>query len=246
MEIYTETIKHLVVFGNGKKLFEKQRDLDAYGTFVNGQYHLSHSDRCDSIVKFDLLVKKARKEDLDRKYSYVIGATLYVYAPDVHYEYIGEFKINEIYGATNYKQFCRLHLPVKVSRRHYERLLVPDGWKLPEGASWDKGPDQYHIPDEQGKESYRHYLESIGKEFQDYNLVHVWTAVEEENEVVYPSDCYTRTDKDSGRKRREKIADIMNDCIGLGGCQVSHCDVEEMLKCLDIRIKGEENGSECN
>jgi hypothetical protein len=50
------------------------------------------------------------------------------------------------------------------------------------------------------------------------------------------SDYYTRTEKTNERLYREKLAGIISECL-FSGKHVSHYEVEEMLKRLEITIK---------
>ena len=50
------------------------------------------------------------------------------------------------------------------------------------------------------------------------------------------SDYYTRTEKTDERLYREKLAGIISECL-FSGKHVSHYEVEEMLKRLEITIK---------
>lgn len=54
--------------------------------------------------------------------------------------------------------------------------------------------------------------------------------------IEVESDYYVRTEKTDDRLFREKLASIMSECMYTGK-NVSHYEVEEMLKKLDITIK---------
>ena len=55
------------------------------------------------------------------------------------------------------------------------------------------------------------------------------------NDFIVKSDYYTRTEKDPARVEREKIAEVINTC--LHNKSISHYDVENLLKKLNISIK---------
>lgn len=55
-------------------------------------------------------------------------------------------------------------------------------------------------------------------------------------EIKVESDYYTRTEKTEERLYREKLADIISECLYIGK-DVSHYEVERMLEKLDIAIK---------
>ena len=56
--------------------------------------------------------------------------------------------------------------------------------------------------------------------------------------IKVESDYYTRSEKDDDRLYREKLASIMSECMYTGK-DVSHYEVEEMLKRLNITIREE-------
>lgn len=69
------------------------------------------------------------------------------------------------------------------------------------------------------------------------NYKNVYTLrLQDNTEIDVASDYYTRTEKTEDRLFREKLANIMSECMYTGK-DVSHYEVEEMLKKLDITIK---------
>lgn len=76
-----------------------------------------------------------------------------------------------------------------------------------------------------GETNYKNY----------YTLRMCWS---DNSEVEAQCDFYTRTEKTEERTDREKLAEIISSCL-YGNKYVSHYEVEEMLKKLNITIKGE-------
>lgn len=56
------------------------------------------------------------------------------------------------------------------------------------------------------------------------------------SEIKVESDYYTRTEKTEDRQYRERLAEIITECL-FDRHHVSHYEVERMLSVLDIRIK---------
>ena len=55
-------------------------------------------------------------------------------------------------------------------------------------------------------------------------------------EIKVDSDFYTRTEKTDDRVYREKLVEIISECL-YSGKHISHYEVENLLKKLDITIK---------
>lgn len=69
------------------------------------------------------------------------------------------------------------------------------------------------------------------------NYKNVYTLeLQDGSTIKVESDYYIRTEKDDDRLFREKLASIISECMYTGK-DVSHYEVEEMLKKLDITIK---------
>lgn len=242
--IYTETFSRIVVYDNGKILFDKGRNLSEVGTFENGKFSRAYGDR---IEFFNLPeVKNARKENLFRKDCYFLKYTdpvltwerkqaLYIHVSCIEFEDLGEHVSSAHDGETNYLHYYRLHFPdgYRYRKRNYKRMNVPKDWKLPEGASWDHGPNCYRpVDDTSLAESL---AEKHGKPFEPFNMIHEWTTEEYGYDNVYSSDYVTRTEYDSAREDRERIANAINEALGRH--TVSHYDVAKLLEKLTIEVK---------
>ena len=163
MRISIDEFSRMVVYDNGKILFEKGRDLNAIGTFENGKYSSEYFDR---IEFFNLPeVKNARKENLFRKDCYFLKYTvpymtwekrtaLYIHVSAIDFEDLGEHIESAFDGQTNYMHYYRLHFPdgFRYKHRNFERMNVSDGWKLPDGATWDHGQNCYTLVDKEDQD----------------------------------------------------------------------------------------------
>lgn len=79
------------------------------------------------------------------------------------------------------------------------------------------------------KEALKHNGETNYKDVYTLKL-------QDGTEVKVESDYYTRTEKTDERLYREKLAEIISECLW-GNHQVSHYEVAKMLEKLDITIK---------
>lgn len=69
----------------------------------------------------------------------------------------------------------------------------------------------------------------------DYKDVYT-LKTQDGTEIKVDSDYYTRTEKTEERLYREKLADIISECM-YSGKSISHYEVEKLLEKLDITIK---------
>jgi hypothetical protein len=246
MRISTETFSRLVVYDNGKILFEKGRDLTKVSTFENGRLSEAYLSKIEYINLPE--VKNARKENLFRKDCYFLKYTdpvftwerkqaLYIHVSCIEFEDLGEHVANVIEGETNYLHYYRLHFPdgFRYRKRNIEHLNVPEDWELPKGASWTAGPNCYRSATPQSVENRKKVCEKFGRPFEPFNMIHEWTSEQEDFDNVYASDYYTRQEKDSAREDRERIANAINEA--LGRYTVSHYDVAKLLEKLTIEVK---------
>lgn len=246
MRINIDEFSRLVVYDDGKILFERDLDLNAVGTFENGKYSSKYFDRIDFFNLPD--VKNARKENLFRKDCYFLKYTvpymtwekrtaLYIHVSCIDFEDLGEHVASEYNGQTNYLHYYRLHFPdgFRYKHRNYEKLNVPEDWKLPEGATWDNGRNCYKPVSEADLAFDKHFTEVTGRPVEPYNMIHEWTTEEYGYDVVYSSNQFTRIEYDKERQERERIADVMNEALGRN--KISHYDVAKLLEKLTIQIK---------
>ena len=71
------------------------------------------------------------------------------------------------------------------------------------------------------------------------NYKNVYTLdLQDGSTITVESDYYTRTEKTDDRLYREKLASIISECM-YSGKDISHYEVEQLLKKVDITIKEE-------
>lgn len=245
-KINFESISRLVIYGNGKKLFEKERDLATVSTGNGGTL--------DRIVSFNLSQepKNARKENLNRKDNYYLTYTpeyfrnerrtaLYVHVSEIEVENLGEKIHNQHDGETDFIYHYKLIFKNggTIRKVNFERLNVPDGWTIPEeeqktGAHWSKFlgdyNNAYNIPSERTRKR------AVENGLPDFNLIHWYITTEPLAENYYTGDYISRIERDDARKDREKIAEIISSCL-YGNNTVSHYEVARMLQHLNITVK---------
>lgn len=215
------------------------------------------------IISYDFPVERirnARKENLIKKDIYFLSVdadyylspkkiALYVHSDYITVKNLGEFVALEHDGEKDYKEKFEINfndVVLTIREVNHEKMLVDKHWKIPEeevknGAHWSKYlgdyNNSYDVRDLD--ESQKKILESRGID-TNYNLIH-WTIsqYEAKNYIAkYDSQRYTRIEKDSSREQREKLAQLINECLE-SNSHLSHYDVARLQEKFNITIKDE-------
>lgn len=239
-------IGKLVIYGDGKILLEKTRDLnnvmltEGKTEFTQGRIEFYLSDT----------PKNARKENLNRKDCYFLNYTdthngyynerktaLYVHESEISVTNLGEYVSMNSNGETCYLYRYALNFKngFEYNEVNSEKMLVDGKWTLPSGAKWHTMGDYNNTYDVISKDQSEFYKKRH-PDSPEYNLVH-WTIERKTASTnYYSSETYHRIEKTEDRKEREKLADILNSALG-SSSHLSHYDIEELLKVVDIKIK---------
>lgn len=243
--ITLNNIDRLVIYGDGEKLMEKNRDFAKIGRWEHGAVHEDYFSRILA-VNLSEEPKTARKENLNRKDSYLLpyrkpygtrGVALYVHTSEVLFENLGEYLDTETNGEKCFLYAFRVVFKhgALADVHHFEKMNVSGDWTLPEGATWDNGRNYYRLADDDALKLGRKLAEKRGETFTEYNVIHHWYTTETIAETVYKSEGFHKIEKDDARKEREKLAAALN--AALGREKFSHYDIADLLKVADITLK---------
>lgn len=250
-------LKNIVIYGDGAKLFESKRGyLEEY---AESSYNKHFSSVYDGKVYNLILpgeIKNARKENLNRKDNYIIytkgnysfdsGYTLYI-----NYYYIdvqkNGFKLaNEISGEKNYFtdyflvarkgaefQFKRMRAEYHgVNPDEYKTLKLKDvfpGAIITTGVNYGSNREHPTIAFYNNENSK--FTKKTGNEC---GYVLRWFETENSCTMHTTSGHYDKTEKDTERVNREKIAEKFNSV--LYGRTLSHYDIEKLLTVAKIEL----------
>lgn len=141
----------------------------------------------------------------------------------LHFEHDGEKDYKTIYE-------IKLHCNVTRWNKHMEKVA-------------DLAPNQeLKTYDENGifsnKYSKHHNTYHVSTHFKTGETIvfKKWLTLDTLESLEVESDYYTRTEKDSERENREKIADVINSCL-YSNKTISHYEVARLLEKLNITIK---------
>lgn len=193
----------------------------------------------------DLPIRNARKVDFNKGDVFEVkapknedgfmrnGKDLYIPSSIISVKSEGEKLMLNANGEKDYKTIYVLGFNCEAFRweKHIEKVT-----DLPH----DKSLEEY---DKEGK-----WSSGFSKECNTYEVsTHPKTGetvifkryltYDKKTEITVESDFYTRTEKDTDRIEREKIAEIISECLYSKNTTVSHYEVAAMLKKLNISIK---------
>lgn len=249
MRVNYNEFKEIRIFKDGKIIFAADNQK------------LRKIGNLKDIISYDFPVERirnARKENLMKKDIYFLSVdseyylspkkiALYVHSDYISVKNLGEFVAFEHDGEKDYKEKFELNfhnVVLAIREVNCKKMLVDKNWKIPEdeiknGAHWSKHlgdhDNSYDVVDL--KESQKKLMAARGID-TNYNLVH-WTVsqYEAKNYVAeYDSQKYTRIEKDEGREQREKLAQLINECLG-SSSHLSHYDIARLQEKFNITVK---------
>lgn len=182
-----------------------------------------------NFTKNDIFEIKSTKET----YSISVnGKDLYIPASVISVESVTEKQFMKTNGETNYKNEYVLKLNCDAFRwnEHIEKVTdLPHNMPISEydsNGKWGSGFSK----------TCTIYKTSENFKTKETNVFKYWLTYDRMTEIVVESDYYTRTEKTPERIERERIAEIMTECIYYGKT-ISHYEVERIMEKLNISIK---------
>lgn len=242
-------IGKIVIYGNGKKLFER----DNLETFEirqdkNGAETLS-SVYGGSPVSISLAgeIKMARKENLNRCDNYTLQysvdylprerrTALYIHESEISVDDLGDVLAMQTADEKDYLHAVRLSFrhPVTFQRLHAEHIPCDGSWTIPDNGHWGSGygsidAPQYDTYDYTGSPLERAREKGKG-------VIKRWKTLEtvESPSIISAFRCYSRIEYSADRKRRERIAEKCK----AANLDLSYWQIEKLEKVLGVTLEG--------
>jgi hypothetical protein len=238
------SIRKIIIYGHGEKLYQAGNGYFQECRSKDGKISEVYDGKPVAIT-LGTEPKQARKENLSRKdnyflkyhgdYSWESGLILYIHESEISVSPAGEYLAFENRGEANYKKAVRLHFTHGATMRRLKLERVPEAGKdftPPEGCKWSK--DYSRDPQHPNYDVI--YPRPWADQPGPAEVVKRWLENETVFDFLAQCDGYSRTEKTPERLQREKLAKMMNEA-GLFRGNVSHYDIEEMLKIFDISVK---------
>lgn len=171
------------------------------------------------------------------RYTMRNGRALYIHTKYINVETIGEYLNLETNGEKNYLTLYKLSFSnIQTVREPKIERIICDNYTLQDGETFGShyGRDKEHAVISTFDTSDSRFIKQA-KEPTEKGILKRYFEDVLYNSFIVKSDYYTRQEKDPARVEREKIAEVINTC--LHNKSLSHYDVENLLKKLNISIK---------
>jgi len=255
-----EDVSRIIVYGDGKKLFTcDQGQIEDYTIRENKYGHESvEKEYCGGpeVIVLKNPVKRANKENLDRKDNYTLKYTpdyctwetrkaLYIHESEISVTDIGEITAMETDEERNYLS-CRVltfNNPVTFRRLHCEKIPCGNDWRIPDGGQWKDhgwGPENapYYKPYDNSKSMF---AKKRGLDPEEKGVIKSWytfETIERGAEIVAAERYYTKTEYSAERIRKNNLAAAFNKVYP--NMSFSHYDIDKLEKVFNITLKEEE------
>lgn len=235
-----EAIKKIVIYGEGKILFETDSSyLEEYQTNNNGIYCSVYDGRPDTLI-LEKEPVRAIKENLNRKdnyykkyvgsYSWESGLIVYIHESEINVNDDGEKLAHKSEEENNYLHAYTLTFKngAVMSRRKVERIPeAGKNWTPPNGGKWGSGygskdAPQYDIIDRS----------SFFKEEKPF-VVKRWIEKETIYTMQTKSGPYCRTEYSDSRIKAKELAEKINK-NNIFYKDVSFFEIEKLMKYFDL------------
>ena len=250
-------IDRLVIYGNGKKYAEidagkiepKFIKPNEYGNNeLYSKYYYSIEE-----IRLSGEVKRANKENLNRKDNYLLRVTtdrsswarttlyaLYINITECNVIDMGEIVASQTDDETDYLHAYALTFsnPVLIRDAIFEKIVCdnfdfPKGAKIGDGIGTKEAPvyDYYDTSD---------YISRFNKKTGSNRkpekgvMKKYWSVEPSEETIIVAPGPYCRMEYSNRRKEQDRLAKIIGDAIGN---RLSHYDIEKLQKVVEIKVK---------
>lgn len=258
LDVTPEKFGKIVIYGNGKILYKIDSDCFEIRAIDKKSKEMKLTDSFYShngiteITKLYLNkeLKKANKENLDRKDNYYISwspdyctwekrKAVYIHVSEIGVTDLGDILAMETKDEKNYLHTVKLSFNCKIEHRikNIEKIYLKDGecWSIPEGGKWSSCYGSLEAP------CYEVFDENdyifTKKENPGKGVLKKWFSFEEvEKPVIIACErYYTKRIESAERTKRRELAEILNKAKL--SYTFSHYDIERLEQYVDIIAK---------
>lgn len=242
-------IGKIVIYGNGKKLFERD-DLETFEIRPdkNGVETLS-SVYGGAPVSISLAgeIKTARKENLNRCDNYVLPysvdyfprerrTALYIHESEIAVDDLGEVLAMQTKDEKDYLHAVRLSFrhPVTFERLHAEHIPCDGSWRIPDAGKWGSGYGTIEAPQYDVYDYTDHPLERLRAKGK--GVIKRWKTLEtvESPSIISAFRFYSKVEYSDDRKRRCRISEKLK----AANLELSYWQIEKLEKALGVTLEG--------
>lgn len=247
-------IDKLVIYGNGRKYFEREFGMDAYEVVTNdsGEKTLrSIYHGLPVAVTLSHEVKTARKENLNRKDNYTLTYTpelfqwerrtaIYIHISEIEVFDLGDILAMETKEEKNYLHafILTFHGPTVFERLHAEYIQCDDNWKIPDGGRWSECYGTVEKPCYEPYDFTNSRFERSRRKGKGVIKRYITPEVIEHGaEIVVTERYYSKTVYSPDRIRKNAIAEKLNNSGLWHNETFSHYDVDKLETALGYKLE---------
>ena len=238
VECNIENLQRIVVYGDGVILYDNPEGyIEQYN--IEGETLKSVYPSQLNTLYLNNEIKKANKENLNRKDNYILkyknsyslysGYALYIHKDEINVEYLGEKIAMKSKTETNYLHTYKFTFAAGAVRdiHHYERYEYKKDFMLPEGARWSSGF---------GTETHPCYDSYSNRVTGETGIIKRWITQETTHELITTKRFYSKTIYSEDEKQRREYVKIINDkrCFYK---DISSYELEKLQQYFNITLK---------
>lgn len=258
--IEMEEVTKIVIYGNGKKLFEREEsNLKPCRIYKNKNGNMQVEETSYDFTIENITLKtfpvKARKENLDRKDNYFLSykpdfawrekyVALYIHESEIFVESLGDVLAHETEEEKCYLAAFKLHFKNMVTIKKYclERIVDND-FQLPSGGKWSSC---YGTKENPCFEPYdtTNSIFKFERSFPQKGIFKRWMEEEEKSsfKMIVTQRYYTKMVYSEERKRKDKLAEAINNSKLFHNQSFSHYDIDKLEQIFNtLTLKTGEN-----
>lgn len=233
-----ENLQRIVVYGDGVILYDNPEGYFQQYNIEGEKLKSVYPEKLNTLY-LNNEIKKANKENLNRKDNYILkyknsyslysGYALYIHKSEINVEYLGEKIAMQTKTETNYLHTYKLTFAAGAVRdvHHYERFEYDKNFTLPEGARWSSCIGTEKSP------CYDSYNNRVTGET---GIIKRWATQETTHEIITTKRFYSKTVYSDDEKQRREYVKLINEkrCFYK---DISSYELEKLQQYFDIKLK---------
>ena len=233
-----ENLQRIVVYGEGVILYDNPEGYIEEYTIKDDKLNSMYPGRLNTLY-LNNEIKKANKENLNRKDNYILkykntyafnsGYALYIHKDEISVKYLGEKIAMQSKTETNYLNAYKFTFAAGAVRDvyNYERFEYDKNFTLPEGARWGST---------MGTEAHPCYDSYNNRATGESGIIKRWATTETIKETITTKRGYCKTVYSEDEKKRREFVKIINDkkCFYK---DISSYELEKLQQYFNITLK---------
>ena len=238
VECSIENLQRIVVYGDGVILYDNPEGYIQQYTIEGEKLKSVYPENLNTLY-LNNEIKKANKENLNRKDNYILkykneyafnsGYALYIHKDEINVEYLGEKIAMQSKTETNYLHAYKFTFAAGAvcDIHNYERFEYNKDFMLPAGARWSSS---FGTADHPCYDSYTNRVTG------EKGIIKRWITQETKKEIITTKRFYSKTIYSDEEKKRREYVKIINEkrCFYK---DISSYELEKLQQYFNITLK---------